>query len=52
MQAMNFKEITGLPRSHVVEQFVSLLQSKMVEQEDSVIMSKVWVYVYYINVQL
>ena len=38
---MNFKELTGLPRSHVVAEFASLLQRHLTERGDSFLVSKV-----------
>lgn len=35
------KEIMGLPRSHVVEDFTSQLTARMTEEEDSVKIPKV-----------
>ena len=44
-QAVNTKEITGLSRSHVVEDFVRLLESKMADNGDTVTVTKVRMYV-------
>lgn len=38
---MNFKEITGLPRSHIVEEFTAQLEKKFSERGDSVTIPKV-----------
>ena len=38
---MNFKEITGLPRSHVVEEFTTQLEKKLSERGDSLTIPKV-----------
>ena len=38
---MNFKELTGLPRSHVVVEFASLLQHNLTERGDSIVIPKV-----------
>ena len=38
---MNFKEITGLPRSHAVEEFAAQLEKKLSERGDSITTTKV-----------
>ncbi len=44
LQAVNTKEITGLARSHTVEDFVNLLERKMTHNSgDTVTLSKVGV---------
>ena len=42
---MNFKEITGLPRSHVVEEFTAQLQKKLSDRGESVTIPKVHIHV-------
>ena len=38
---MNFKEITGLPRSHVVDEFIAQLEKKSSGRGDSLTIPKV-----------